>query len=66
MWIIIFVLGIVVGVALSLLVLMIVERNKQVIGRTLDQVVSKSKKKGEIFEPDPSELENFISSLPKE
>jgi len=62
----IFILGIIVGLLIALIVLMISLWSKPVIERQLKQVQSQLREKGRVIEPDNEELGDWVKSLPHE
>lgn len=64
--VIIFSLGLIVGLLLALIVLIAVVYLRPTIERTISQATSMIKKKGEIIEPENEDVENWIDNLKTE
>ena len=58
-----YVLGIITGLILSLIVQGATTRYQTPIERTLKQLASKTKQKGAIIEPEASDVEDWIDNL---
>lgn len=62
----IFALGIVTGLVVSILILLILVYFRPSIDRTMNTLQSKIKQKGAIIEPESSEIQDWISDLKQE
>ena len=63
---ILFILGIVVGLLLALLVITFLLRYTPLIKRQIHQLQNLTGLKGQVFEPENEELRDFIDNLPNE
>lgn len=64
----IFILGVIIGILLSIVVMLSVRRFEQPIYRTKENVLNLFKENGEVYieEDEKVELEHFLDNLPKE
>ena len=61
---ILFILGIIIGLLLSIICVMVTFWQKPKIEKTVKQIQNKLKQNGAIFEPENEDLKNWIESLP--
>ena len=60
---ILFILGIIIGLLLSIICIMVTLWQKPKIERTVKQIQNKLKQNGAILEPENEDLKNWIESL---
>lgn len=60
------ILGVIIGMLVSLLVVFVATRHSSSVTRTLNQIQSKSKKRGAVIEPEAEELTDWVKSIEHE